>query len=313
MKKLIMCCSVVSLVALSIMIVTAKEPSANPSTSSVANAPFNVDNYISSVYNQIDFTGNKKMSFDAFATAYKGYLNLSDAGKLNANKPILTVADFSLSSKEQRLWIIDLNAKKVLFNDYVAHGQGSGGEFATAFSNTENSHQSSIGFYVTGETYVGKHGNSLRLHGMDEGFNSAAYRRAVVVHGADYVSPQFIASQNRLGRSWGCPAVASNAIGKVIDYIGGGTCLFIYAPQKNYIASSSWVNRKIDRLPEGFQQQGSIDPATVASNNLPVKYEFAANAQEFNPESPLYVSPEERAKRHQLMAMNFSFITSIMP
>ena len=309
MKKMITCLAVVSLVVLSIMIVTAKEPNRNPSVSA---SVLDVDKYISTVYNEIDFTNNKKMSYDAFATAYRGYLNLRNAGKLNTSKPNLTVVDFSLSSTQKRMWIIDMNSKKVLFNDYVAHGQGSGDEYATAFSNRENSHQSSLGFYVTGDTYVGKHGNSLRLHGMDNGYNSAAFERAVVVHGANYVSPSFIAGQKRLGRSWGCPAVSTQAIGKVIDYIGGVTCRFVYYPQKSYLASSTWVNKKIDRLPEDVMTDDMIDPSAVASN-LEVKYEYAANAQEYNPASPLYVSPEMRAKKLQLMALNLNFVQSVLP
>jgi hypothetical protein len=310
MKKMITCLAVVSLVVLSIMMVTAKEPNTNPSVSA---SVLDVERYINSVYNQIDFKSNKKMSYEAFATAYRGYVNLRNAGKLNNSKPHLTVVDFTLSSTQKRMWIIDMNKKMVLFNDYVAHGQGSGDEFARAFSNTENSHQSSLGFYVTGDTYVGKHGNSLRLHGMDNGYNSAAYERAVVVHGADYVSPSFIAGQKRLGRSWGCPAVSTQAIGKVINYIQGGTCLFVYYPQKSYLASSSWINRKIDRLPEDFMTNDMMDPSTIASNDQEVKYEYAENAQEFNPASPLYVSPEMRAKKQQLMAMNLSFVQSVLP
>src|SRR5690606_7045458 len=143
------------------------------------------------------------------------------------------------------------------------------------------------GFYVTGDTYVGKHGNSLRLYGMDKGYNSAAYQRAIVVHGADYVSPAFVAGQNRLGRSWGCPAVSNQIIGKVIDYIKGGTALFIYAPQKNYLTSSSWL-KKSDQLIQDLQWLHDENQAIAsASAQMPVKVIYEDNAQFLNPESPL--------------------------
>ncbi|HRO43390.1 MAG TPA: murein L,D-transpeptidase catalytic domain family protein [Flavipsychrobacter sp.] len=308
MKKMILCVSVGTFLGLTIKIATAKEPTTNPSIA--VNNMNDINSYISEVYSQIDFKGSEKISFDAFATAYRGYLNLRNAGKLNANKQILSVADFTLSSTKHRLWIIDLARKEVLMNDYVAHGQGSGDEFAKAFSNTENSHQSSIGFYVTDDTYVGKHGTSLRLHGMDNGYNSAAYQRAIVVHGADYVSPSFIAGQGRLGRSWGCPAVSRQSIGKVIDYIKGGTCLFIYVPQKQYLAGSSWLNKKIERLPEDYMIKDMFLPSTSKSE---VRYVYADNAQDLNPASPFYITPEERAKRETLLAMNLDFIEKVLP
>jgi hypothetical protein len=312
MKKLILCASVVACLGVTIKIATAKEPTTNPSISAVSIN--DIEGYISQVYSQIDFKGSEKISFDAFAHAYRGYLNLRNSGKLNSSKPVLTVADFTLSSTQKRLWLIDLQNKTVLMNEYVAHGQGSGDEFAKAFSNTENSHQSSIGFYVTDDTYVGKHGTSLRLHGMDNGYNSAAYERAIVVHGADYVSPSFIAGQKRLGRSWGCPAVSQQAIGKVINYIKGGTCLFIYYPQKQYLASSSWINKKIERLPEDYMIRDMIDPSTVAMNSSKeVRYVYADNAQDLNPASPFYVSPEDRVKREMLLAMNLDFIEKVLP
>jgi hypothetical protein len=311
MRKLILCLSVIASIALSVTNSVAKEPNTNLS---IASTSADIENYIRSIYNQINFQGKKKISFDAFSTAYKGYLNLKNAGKLNNNKQLLTIADFTLSSCDQRLWIIDLKNKTVLLNDYVAHGQGSGDEFARAFSNTENSHQSSIGFYVTGDTYVGQHGTSMRLHGMDNGFNSAAYDRAVVVHAADYVSKDAIAGMKRLGRSWGCPAVSPNVINKLINYTQGGTCMFIYYPQKNYLASSTWLNKKIDRLPEEFMTQDMKElSAALASANKKVVYEYAGNAQDLDPTSPFYVSPEVRAKREMVLAMNLSFIDSVLP
>src|SRR5690554_5540690 len=138
-------------------------------------------------------------SEEVFALAYKGYNALKkDAGLLK--KDVITVIDFSLPSTEKRLWIIDLATRKVLVNDYVAHGRNSGDNEAVSFSNTTGSNKSSIGFYLTGETYRGKHGLSLRLEGLDEAYNSNARSRAIVMHGADYVSARFIKKYGRLGR-----------------------------------------------------------------------------------------------------------------
>lgn len=243
MKKLVLCVSVYLITALSFKSVTATE------TFALNNAT-SVENYIYGLYNQIDFGKGERLSFEAFDNAYHGYVNLRNAGKLNNDKQILTICDFTLSSAADRLWVIDLKQKKVLFNTYVAHGQGSGDEFATAFSNSTDSHQSSLGFYVTGDTYDGEHGMSLHLDGMDHGFNDAAYDRGIVVHGADYVCGRYVADNQRLGRSWGCPAVPSKLSTPIINTIKGGTCLFIYYPQKKYMQTAYWLNKAITRLPD---------------------------------------------------------------
>jgi len=204
------------------------------------------DNTVSSIYKKIDFTGIERLDYKVFEKAYIGYLNLKAENKLNAEKHILTVCDYSLSANKNRMWVIDMQNNKVLLNTYVAHGQGTGEEYAKAFSNKEGSHQSSIGFYVTGDTYVGSHGNSLYLHGMDEGYNSAAYERSIVMHGAGYVSKDFIAGTGRLGRSWGCPAISAEVCETVIDCTKGGTCLFVYYPEEKYLSTSYWLNKKLD-------------------------------------------------------------------
>lgn len=190
------------------------------------------------LYKQIDFGANK-VSFDAFNKAYQGYLNLKKAGKLSGNE-VISIADFSLISTAKRLWVIDLAKKKVLFNTQVAHGQGSGGAYATVFSNKDQSHQSSIGFYVTKSTYGGKHGRSLRIAGMDKGFNDNAEARNVVIHPANYCSPGYMAATKKVGRSWGCPAVSPEVAQPIIDTIKDGTMLFVYAPQAKF--SSQWLN-----------------------------------------------------------------------
>lgn len=207
------------------------------------------DKHIEDVYYAICTDGNSMPSFNVFEKAYRGYLNLQAVGKLSQNKQILTICDLSLSANINRMWIIDLSQNKVLLHTLVAHGQGSGEEYAVKFSNKMNSHQTSLGFYVTGDTYTGEHGRSLYLHGMDRGFNNMAYERAIVVHGADYVSKDFICNNERLGRSWGCPAVPAKLSNKVIDHIKDGTCLFIYYPQEKYLKSSVWINKPISTIP----------------------------------------------------------------
>lgn len=205
---------------------------------------------IAEVYKKIDFTNVDRLPFYVFQKAYIGYQNLKYAGKLDDDKRVITICDFNLPSTENRMWVIDLATKKVLFNTYVAHGQGTGEECAVAFSNKMNSHQSSIGFYVTGDTYTGEHGTSLHLYGMDKGFNDAAYQRDIVVHGADYVSDRFIKENERLGRSWGCPAVAPELAIPIINTIKEGSCLFIYYPDQQYLQTAYWLNER-KRLAEG--------------------------------------------------------------
>lgn len=167
------------------------------------------------------------LNFDVFKKAMLGYHNLKDVNLLPRDRAILTVIDFTKPSTAKRFWVIDLNAKTLMFNTWVAHGQGSGDKVASKFSNVADSYQSSIGFYKTAETYIGKHGRSLKLDGLDDGLNSEARNRAIVVHGADYVSQEFIDKTGRLGRSQGCPALPMNLFADVIDNIKGNTLLFI--------------------------------------------------------------------------------------
>lgn len=195
-----------------------------------------------SLYDQIDF-GKDPLNAEVFARAYFGFLNLKEEEQSGLSKNVLSICDFSLSSNVPRLWVIDLDKKKVLFHTLVAHGQGTGDEFATKFSNRESSHQSSMGFFVTRDTYNGDNGYSMRLSGMDPGYNNNAMDRAIVMHGADYVSTSFIRANQRLGRSWGCPAVSRELAKPIIDAIKDGSCLFIYYPDKKYFASSQWLKR----------------------------------------------------------------------
>ena len=193
------------------------------------------------VYSQINFDGYNKLSEEVFEKAFLGFENLKKAGKVGENSNLLTICDFSLSSNTKRMWVIDVKEHKILFNSLVAHGKGTGEEFAEKFSNRESSHQSSLGFYTTEATYNGDNGYSLKLEGMDDGFNDAAYKRAIVMHGADYVSDDFAAMHKRIGRSWGCPAVPREVASSIIDAIKGKNVLFIYYPDQNYLASSKWL------------------------------------------------------------------------
>lgn len=156
-------------------------------------------------------------------------------------KSILSIVDLSQPSSQKRLYVIDLDQHKLLFQTYVAHGRNSGELMAAAFSNTFSSFQSSLGFYQTLNTYQGKHGLSLQLKGLEQGFNDNALSRAIVMHGADYVCEDFIRKTGRLGRSQGCPAIA-NAVSKdIIQAIKGGSCLFVYSPNPDYLQKSTFL------------------------------------------------------------------------
>jgi hypothetical protein len=153
----------------------------------------------------------------------------------------LTVIDYSKASAEKRLWVFDLRTHALLYEELVAHGKGSGDNFARAFSNNPESHQSSLGLFETRDTYSGKNGYSLRLKGLDAGFNDRAFERAIVMHGAPYVSEQVVKSLGRLGRSWGCPALRAAVAHEVIDRIRGNGLLFAYYPDQKWLASSRFL------------------------------------------------------------------------
>lgn len=175
----------------------------------------------------------------SFIKAFEGYYRLEKAGKIQ--KDLLTVVDFSLSANEKRLWVIDLELNAILSQTYVAHGRNTGNEYASSFSNTPESFQSSLGFYATAETYFGKHGYSLRLDGLEKGINDKARERAIVIHGADYVSENFISQHGRLGRSLGCPSLPKEESKTIIDLIKEKSCLFIYFPSEDYVSKSQLI------------------------------------------------------------------------
>ena len=160
----------------------------------------------------------------------------------DTRKQIITVIDYSMPSSEKRLWVIDLANNTVVMNLHVAHGQGSGGNTPTQFSNTDSSHQSNVGLLKTAETYSGKHGYSLRLDGLEPGFNDNARPRAIVIHGADYATQDFVDRHGRLGRSWGCPAVDGAVSRRLIDAIKGGSLVFGYYPKADWLERSRYLN-----------------------------------------------------------------------
>jgi hypothetical protein len=185
------------------------------------------------------------LSEDAFSYAMKGYQKLLDQNKISRCE-YLTVCDFSQSSRQKRLYVIDIANSRLIINTYVAHGRNSGGEFATKFSNKPESLQSSLGFYITSNTYIGEHGLSLRINGVDPGYNDKAFERSIVIHGAAYVDAARAKAGIFMGRSYGCPAVPQKESAAIIATIKNGTCLFIYHPSRNYLLHSKILNDRLD-------------------------------------------------------------------
>lgn len=189
-----------------------------------------------------DSLGLEELGLDraVFDMALKGMEKLLTLNKLHAN--ILSIADFSKPSTFKRLYVIDLDQSLILFNTWVAHGRNTGTEWANQFSNKPRSNKSSLGFFVTGNTYMGSNGYSLKLMGMEKGFNNNAYQRAIVIHGADYVGEKNIQGLGYLGRSQGCPAVMPEINTPLINSIKEGTCFFIYHPTPGYLQKSPLLN-----------------------------------------------------------------------
>lgn len=185
----------------------------------------------------LDCRLNKVLPFDVFNIAIAGYSKINAIKKKN----LITIIDFSKPSTEKRFFVIDIVKKRILFQSFVAHGKNSGENSATMFSNKSESLKSSLGFYLTAETYTGKHGYSLKLDGLEKGINDNARAREIVIHGAEYVSQEFIKKYGRLGRSWGCPALPVETSKEIIDMISNGSCLFIYAVDSFYKKNSELI------------------------------------------------------------------------
>ena len=186
------------------------------------------------------------------------------AGK-TAVPATLTVIDYSKPSTKKRLWVVDLQARALLFEELVAHGQGSGANLATQFSNEAETHRSSIGLFETKDTYIGKNGYSLRLEGLDAGFNDHAMERAIVMHGAPYVSEALARTQGRLGRSWGCPALRADVAHELIDRVKGSGLVFAYYPDPKWLASSQFFGNC-----DGSGSPGATGVTPVVAVGLPL-------------------------------------------
>ena len=176
-----------------------------------------------------------------FATALGAALKAIERGDVT-NPGTLTVIDFSKPSTSRRMWVYDLRSRRLLFDELVSHGRGSGVAMATAFSNEPESNRSSLGLYRTAETYIGKHGYSLRIDGLEPGINDKARERAIVMHAADYVNESAARAQGYLGRSLGCPALRPEVARQVIDAVKGGGLLFAYYPDQRWLRTSKYLS-----------------------------------------------------------------------
>ena len=208
-------------------------------SASVNNSEESMAGKDSRLFDQLSLD-DKGLSVKAFATACKGYRKLEAKGLIRSH--FLTICDFSQSANRKRMYLIDMLKEKIVMITYVAHGRNSGDEYATKFSNRNESLQSSLGFYVTSSTYIGGHGLSLRIAGMENGINDNALARSIVVHGASYLGDKWLNNAPFSGRSWGCPAVPAAQSAEIINTIKDGSCLFIYHPSSDYLKKSKLLN-----------------------------------------------------------------------
>ncbi|MEP6512441.1 MAG: murein L,D-transpeptidase catalytic domain family protein [Parafilimonas sp.] len=199
-----------------------------------------VNYWVDSLYNTMQLQ-SLGLSRNVFFLACKGYEYFLSKNLIQ--KPdLLTICDYSQRSTKKRLYVINIKEGKLLYNTYVAHGRNSGTDYATSFSNSADSHKSSLGFLISADTYTGENGYSLRFKGMEKGFNDNVYSRAIVMHGSDYVSKERAISGAITGRSFGCPAVSLQDHKKIIDQIKGGSCFFAYYADGNYQKTSTILN-----------------------------------------------------------------------
>lgn len=182
----------------------------------------------------------KGLDKEVFKKAIVGWNQLKKNDELE-NSALLSIVDLSQSCNSKRLYVIDMDKKTVCFTTYVSHGRGSGEEFANTFGNAPDSYKSSLGFYVTGPTYIGSHGLSMKLKGLETGTNNLAEQRGIVMHGASYVSEAFIQQNGRLGRSLGCPAVPEKECAAIVNKIKEGSCFFIFYPDSTYLRNSAFL------------------------------------------------------------------------
>ncbi len=230
----------IGLVFLSLILVSSVSEWSGASNNRENNSPLLIEKFKQT----ISENPSELPATNLLQTALSGYELLKKEQTINRPE-VITIIDFSLPSNQERLWVLDLIESKVLYHCLVSHGRNSGEVMAEKFSNKLGSYASSPGFYTTGETYFGKHGFSLRLNGIENGINDKARERAIVIHGADYVSSEFIEKNGRLGRSLGCPAVPEELSTEIIETIKDGTCLFVYAPTDSYLSESLVISKII--------------------------------------------------------------------
>lgn len=222
---------------------SAVDNASNLSATAEAKKAFEVRMVIQQALTIYDSMHLEKSGLDqkAFEYAWRGYHNLLKTGKLK-RKDVLTVCDFTQKSSNKRMYVIDVVHKKLLFNTYVSHGMNSGVEYATSFSNRPNSFKSSLGFFITSKTYLGRNGLSLKVNGIEKGYNDLAAKRHIVLHGANYISPEYLRDNGEMGRSLGCTAMPNTMSPKIIRTIRDGSCFFIYHPTVKYLTHSSVIN-----------------------------------------------------------------------
>lgn len=249
MKKLLFV-GLICICVFTSMIAVNDPKSSLTSINSIHNNPSNfltgtdnspeVSYWIDSMYSNMNLA-NAGLSKTAFFNACKGYEYLLSKNEIK--KPgILTVCDYSQCSNKKRLYILNLNTGKILYNTYVSHGRNSGNNYATSFSNDADSYKTCLGFMITAETYMGDNGYSLRLDGIEKNFNDNVRNRAIVMHGSDYVCRDRAVNGTMMGRSFGCPAVPAAEVKKIVELIKGGSCLFSFYPDKNYAQNSKILN-----------------------------------------------------------------------
>jgi hypothetical protein len=194
------------------------------------------------------------LDYQVFRLAVIGYAHLK-AEQLLSDKEIIVIIDYTKSANDRRFFVIDLSSQKILNQTLVAHGKHTGNKYAQHFSNEPRTQKSSLGFFITGETYYGTHGYSLKLDGVDSLYNDNARARQIVVHGAHYVSDAWAKKYGRIGRSWGCPALPEDVAQEVIDRIKGGCCMFAYYNDKDYLESSKYlmIDNKVMRTAAGLE------------------------------------------------------------
>jgi hypothetical protein len=192
------------------------------------------------MYNEMQLK-DSGLNEKALEYALLGYRRLLRRHALHKTD-VLSVCDFSQPSSAKRMYVLDLQNRRLLYRTYVAHGMRSGRVYANSFSNIPDSHKSSLGFYITRNTYMGSNGLSLRIDGVEKGFNDKARARSIVIHGANYVSERILHKYGRMGTTFGCPAVPEDMASQIIPVLKNGTCFFIYYPSKRYLSASKMLN-----------------------------------------------------------------------